>query len=139
MVAPAGAPEAMDASCEACAGVTSMMVPVGGGNGAQGPVWAIAVSAGLQGGGFGVSWAFIARRVASGAIEAERERAAGALPTTQMLSYAIGAALAAIIANGLGLELVTPEARLQSIGFWIFCAFLPLTLPGFRAAWRLAR
>jgi MFS family permease len=105
----------------------------------HGPIWAIAISAGLQGGGFGVSWAFIARRVASGAIEAERERAAGALPTTQMLSYAIGAALAAIIANDLGLELVTSEARLQSIGFWIFCAFLPVTLPGFRAAWRLAR
>lgn len=105
----------------------------------HGPVWAIAASAALQGGGFGLSWAFIARRVAAGAIEAERERAAGALPTTQMLSYAIGAALAAIIANGLGLELVTPEARLQSIGFWIFFAFLPLTLPGFRAAWRLAR
>jgi MFS family permease len=105
----------------------------------HGPVWAIGLSAALQGGGFGLSWAFIARRVAAGAIEAERERAAGALPTTQMLSYAIGAALAAIVANGLGLQLVTPEDRLQSIGFWIFFAFLPLTLPGFRAAWRLAR
>jgi MFS family permease len=105
----------------------------------HGPVWAIALSAALQGGGFGLSWAFIARRVAAGAIEVERERAAGALPTTQMLSYSIGAALAAIIANGLGLELVTPIDRLQSIGFWIFFAFLPLTLPGFRAAWRLAK
>ena len=28
---------------------------------------------------------------------------------------------------------------LLMIGFWIFFAFLPLTLPGFRAAWRLAR
>jgi hypothetical protein len=104
-----------------------------------GPLWAVALSAALQGGGFGLSWAFIARRVAAGAIEAERERAAGALPTTQMLSYSIGAALAAIVANGLGLELVTPVDRLQAIGFWIFFAFLPLTLPGFRAAWRLAR
>jgi MFS family permease len=105
----------------------------------HGPIWAIALSAALQGGGFGTSWAFIARRVAACAIESERERAAGALPTTQMLSYAIGAALAAIIANSLGLTLATPEAKLQSIGFWIFFAFLPLTLPGFRAAWRLAR
>jgi MFS family permease len=105
----------------------------------HGPLWAVALSAALQGGGFGLSWAFIARRVAAGAIEAERERAAGALPTTQMLSYSIGAALAAIVANGLGLELVTPVDRLQAIGFWIFFAFLPLTLPGFRAAWRLAR
>lgn len=105
----------------------------------HGPIWAIALAAALQGGGFGVAWAFIARRVAAGAIEAERERAAGALPTTQMLSYAIGAALAAIIANSLGLELVTPPDRLQTIGFWIFFAFLPLTLPGLRAAWRLAR
>jgi MFS family permease len=105
----------------------------------HGPLWAIALSATLQGGGFGLSWAFIARRVAAGAIEAERERAAGALPTTQMLSYSIGSALAAIVANGLGLALVTPVDRLQSIGFWIFFAFLPVTLPGFRAAWRLAR
>jgi MFS family permease len=105
----------------------------------HGPLWAIALSASLQGGGFGLSWAFIARRVAAGAIEAERERAAGALPTTQMLSYSIGSALAAIVANGLGLALVTPDERLQSIGFWIFFAFLPVTLPGFRAAWRLAR
>ncbi|HWA43275.1 MAG TPA: MFS transporter [Hypericibacter adhaerens] len=105
----------------------------------HGPIWAIALSAALQGGGFGLAWAFIARRVAAGAIAAERERAAGALPTTQMLSYAIGAALAAIIANSLGLELATPPDRLQTIGFWIFFAFLPLTLPGFRAAWRLAR
>jgi MFS family permease len=105
----------------------------------HGPIWAVALSATLQGAGFGLSWAFIARRVAAGAVEAERERAAGALPTTQMLSYAVGAALAAIIANGLGLELHTAEERLQSIGFWIFFAFLPLMLPGFRAAWRLAR
>ena len=49
----------------------------------QGPVWAIGLSAALQGGGFGLSWAFIARRVAAGAIEVERERAAGALPTTR--------------------------------------------------------
>lgn len=105
----------------------------------HGPLWGVALSATAAGGGFGLSWAFIARRVAAGAIAAERELAAGALPTTQLLGYALGAALAAILANSLGLSLDAPRPRLETVAFWIFFAFLPLTLPGLRAAWRLAR
>ncbi len=105
----------------------------------NGPVLALAPWAVLQGAGFGMCWAFIIRRVVAGAAADDRERASSALPTTQLLGYAIGSALAGLVANSLGFADGAAVAEAKLVGFWIFAAFLPVTLVGAVAAWRLAR
>jgi MFS family permease len=104
-----------------------------------GPVWAIVFGAVMLGAGFGFAWSFIARRVVSAAHDDEKERAAGALPTMQMLGYALGAAIVGIIANGIGFTLDGDIDIAQSVGRWIFFGFVPIALPGIHAAWRLAK
>jgi MFS family permease len=104
----------------------------------RGPVLALAPWAILQGAGFGMCWAFILRRVVESVPAGERERAAAALPTMQMLGYALGAAASGIVANLSGLAAGAPGAA-ERTAFWVFAAFLPLAALGLAAAWRLAR
>jgi MFS family permease len=54
------------------------------------------------GAGFGVSWAFVSQSVMENARPGERDRASGALPTLQSAGYAVGAALAGLVANAAG-------------------------------------
>ena len=77
----------------------------------SGPVALIAVSALLQGGGMGAAWAFLVRRTTVLTAPAERDRAISAIPTVQRFGYALGAAIAGIIANasGIGVELGRAE------------------------------
>lgn len=105
----------------------------------QGPIWGMAVSAFFAGGGFGLFWSFLVRRVVVAAAPGDQERAAGALPTLQMLGYALGAAMAGILANSLGFTEAAPLATVERVAFWIFLAFLPLSLVGIAAARRVAR
>ena len=48
----------------------------------------------------------------------------------------LGAALAGIIANGLGFEQMTHTAQFQSAAFWLFAGFVPPALLGTLIAWR---
>ena len=95
--------------------------------------------AALQGAGFGLAWAFIVRRVVAGAPPGEQERASSALPTTQHIGYALGAALAGIVANAGGFADGISPGDAEAVGFWVFAAFIPLALLGNLAAWRLTR
>jgi MFS family permease len=62
------------------------------------------------GAGFGVSWAFISQSVMENARANERDRASGALPTLQSAGYAIGAALAGLVANAAGYTVADTNA-----------------------------
>ncbi len=103
-----------------------------------GSPWLILPFVGMQGAGFGMAYAFIVRRVVTGAPEAERDHAAGAMATVQMLGYASGAAIAGIAANAQGLALAESAAALAPLVRWLFLAFTPFALLGLLAAWRLA-
>lgn len=105
----------------------------------DGPVWALLPPALLAGGGFGACWGFVMRRIVESLPETERERAAAAAPTMQILGYAIGAAFAGLAANLCGLDssAATQEAARQA-GFWVFAIFAPAALVGLAAAWWLA-
>lgn len=103
----------------------------------RGPVWALVPWASLQGAGFGMCWAFLLRRIVASVPPGERERASSALPTLQMIGYAIGAAASGVVANTLGLTEGASEDVLRSVALWVFAAFLPLALLGVFAAWRL--
>lgn len=100
--------------------------------------WTAAAFA-LLGAGFGLSHAFIARRTIGGAPADEQAMASSAVPTSQLIGGAVGAAGAGAMANVLGFSAGIDPAAAQSHGLLLFGAFLPLALVGFAAAWRLGR
>lgn len=103
------------------------------------PFWLVLPWAGLQGGGFGLAYAFIVRRVVTACPDRERDHAAGAVATMQPLGYAIGAAIAGVAANGLGLELTETQAELTVVTRGLYLSFVPIGLLGLWAAFHLAR
>jgi len=105
----------------------------------HGPVTALLPGAILQGAGFGVCWAFVLRRIVASVADGERERASAAMPTLQMIGYAVGAAASGIVANALGLTETAPAEIVRSVAWWVFAAFLPLALLGVGAAFTMAR
>jgi MFS family permease len=105
----------------------------------QGGLWVTAAALLVLGCGFGLSWAFIARHAIASAPAQEQALASAAVPTTQLIGGAAGAAAAGAMANVLGFGHGIDPAAAQAHGFWLFAAFAPLALVGFLAAWRLAR
>ena len=104
----------------------------------SGFVPAILFCALLQGGGFGILWPFASRRIISSARDDERDIAAAAFSTLQRMGYAIGAALAGMIANANGFAGGFTREAAQGASVIIFAAFLPLAAIGVLAAWRLS-
>jgi MFS family permease len=105
----------------------------------RGPLALIALFAFLEGAGFGMAWTFVLRRGIALAADEERDRFASALPTVQRLGYAIGAAIAGIVANAAGFGETMGVAPARSAGFWIFAASLPIAGIGLAAAWSFVR
>ena len=103
----------------------------------HGPVWALVPWLTLQGAGFGMCWAFLLRRIVAGVPAGERERASSAMPTLQLVGYAVGAAASGIVANALGLVEGASQEVVRTVAFWVFAAFLPLAVLGVVAAWRV--
>lgn len=104
----------------------------------NGPVWALAPFLVCVGAGFGMSFGYITQRIVAGADGNDRARASAAIPTTQMIGYALGASAVGFIANGLGFSDDAPRDVLESVGFWSFAAFLPIVIAGAVAALRVA-
>lgn len=102
----------------------------------SGPIWLIAALAFLEGAGFGIAWTFILRRTQALAPAEQKERMASALPMAQRLGYAIGAALAGVVANAAGFADDAPRPVVEAVGFWVFAAALPVAALGLIAAWR---
>ncbi|PWR20579.1 MFS transporter [Zavarzinia compransoris] len=107
-------------------------VPFGG-------IGAAAFFAVLQGGGAGLAWSFVTRRIVQAAGPGEQGIAAAAVPTVQLLGYALGAAGAGIVANSFGLGARPTAATALAAGPFVFWLFLPLALVGAAAARRLIR
>jgi len=77
-------------------------------------------------------WAFVAQRVMSGARKGDETVAASSLATVQQLGFAIGAALAGLIANASGLG-----HNVAAAAFWVPTSFIATAVSGFIAALRL--
>ena len=96
----------------------------------NGPLWLIALFAGLEGAGFGMAWTFVLRTVTKHTPEAETQRISGAIPTTQRLGYAMGAAVMGIVANAMGFSADITPAQATKIAQTLFLACLPFAAIG---------
>ncbi|QIG47100.1 MFS transporter [Nordella sp. HKS 07] len=93
----------------------------------------------LQGGGFGMAWPFVTRMIVDASLPGEKTIASSAVPTMQRMGYAVGAAIAGIIANAGGFAHGLSAETAQGAASWLFIAFLPLAAVGCLAGWKTAR
>ena len=90
----------------------------------------------LQGVGFGMFWPAIVHRLVRLSDASEQALAAASPSTIQRIGYAVGTAIAGIVANLSGLaEGVSTDAA-KVAAFWVFAAFFPVLAAGLFGAWR---
>ncbi len=105
----------------------------------QGPIWWLFPFLIVGGAGFGISYGYVIQRIVAGAAEEDRSRASSSVPTSQMMSYALGAASCGFLANGLGLSDFSTAEEATRIAFWLVIGFLPVALLGTIAAFAMTR
>lgn len=91
----------------------------------------------VMGAGFGASWAFVAKRIVASLPVDEQPLGSSAVPTAQLIGGAFGAAASSAVANALGFADGIDPAVGVANGVWLFAAFLPVSIIGGLAAWRL--
>ena len=106
---------------------------------ARAPLGWIAASGFLTGSGFGLAWSLLARRIVGALPEQDRALGASAIPTTQLMGGALGAAAAGALANMLGLSRDFSARQAKESAPILFAAFLPFVLAGGLAAIHVAR
>jgi MFS family permease len=88
-----------------------------------GPVTALVPALVLVGGGIGACWAFTAQRIMSGARRGEGDVAASSVATVQQVGYALGAAVAGLVANVAGFSVGGATAGIAQAAFWVPATF----------------
>jgi predicted MFS family arabinose efflux permease len=96
------------------------------------PGYAVVPAIVLVGVGIGISWVFVAQRTMSGARPGDETVAASSVATVQQMGFAVGAALAGLVANASGLE-----EGVAGAAFWVPSSFVVAALIAFGAALRL--
>ncbi len=92
----------------------------------QGPLWLIALFSAMEGGGFGLAWTFILRRITALVPKDEAARVSGAIPTVQRMGYALGAAYVGIVVNAAGFLQIDGAADAGRVARILFLSCLPL-------------
>jgi MFS family permease len=93
----------------------------------------------LTGAGIGACWPFIAQRVMSRARGGEEDIAASSLATVQQAGFALGAALAGMVANVAGLSAGLGRSDIAAAAFWVPTSFVLAALAATAAGTRLVR
>lgn len=109
---------------------------------AAGAPWAMVPFLLAIGASFGIGWAFLSIAVMNAADPAERDRAAGLVPTVQSAGYAIGAALTGLAATLAGLDGHAPAALPGAFALVTACGLAPAALASWialrRSTWPVA-
>lgn len=74
--------------------------------------------------GIGQCWPFVAHRIMSGAKAGDEVVAASSVPTVQQTGFALGAALAGIVANASGLSAGLADDGMVQQEFWVPASFV---------------
>ena len=93
----------------------------------------------LLGMGIGQCWPFVAHRVMGGAKAGEETIAASSVPTIQQMGFALGAAVAGLVANASGLLSGSADAGMLRAAFWVPASFVGSAILAFLAGLRLFR
>lgn len=100
-------------------------------------LWLVMASQIGIGTGFGISWAYISQAVMEAAPADERDRASGLLPTVLTGGYALGAALAGLVASIVGLGGSVEPGVLAGAVVVVFGVASLFGLGAFCASWRV--
>jgi len=103
------------------------------------PLPALAAATALMGAGFGLSWAFLNRRLLASLPESERAQGSSIVPTVQMIGAAVGAAGASALGDSFGLSQGLDKSAALRAASLMIAAFIPLAVVGWLAADRFAR
>jgi hypothetical protein len=114
------------------AGLAALALALPGGN-----LVGIVTAATVIGTGYGVCWAFLGQRIMAGARPGEGERAAASIATLEMTGIALGAALAGIMGNALGVDDDATAVHLRAAAGLGHALFLPVLLFAVVAAARM--
>lgn len=101
-----------------------------------GSLTGIVVCSLLQGVGFGLFWPAVVHRLVRSANRDEKDLAAASPSTIQRIGYALGTAIAGIVANLCGLAEGVSAAAARSAAFWVFAGFIPMLAAALFGAWR---
>lgn len=93
----------------------------------------------LTGAGIGSCWSFIAQRVMTGARAGEENVAASSIATVQQAGFALGAALAGMVANAAGLSAGLNKVDIANAALWVPMSFVIAALAATIMGRRLAR
>jgi MFS family permease len=74
--------------------------------------------------GMGQCWPFVAQRIMSGAGAGDEVVAASAVPTVQQTGFALGAALASLVANASGFATGVADDIMMQAAFWVPASFV---------------
>lgn len=90
----------------------------------SGPVVLALLGIVLMGGGIGACWAFAAQRIMSAPRKGEENVSASSVPTVQQTGYALGAALAGLVANAVGFSVGRDTTGVVAAAFWVPASFV---------------
>lgn len=93
----------------------------------------------MLGAGIGSCWAFIAQRVMGGARKGEEDVAASSIATVQQTGFALGAAVAGLVANAAGLSAGLNRPDVAQAALWVPSCFVLAALLAAALGARLAR
>ncbi|MEC9434112.1 MAG: MFS transporter [Pseudomonadota bacterium] len=105
----------------------------------EGPPAAVAAVAAMEGAGFGLCWTFLLRRARAFAGPGDEARVAAAVPTTQQLGFAAGAAFAGLAGNAAGFAAGADPETLRTVARTVYLAPLPAVALGLWAMSRFVR
>jgi len=89
--------------------------------------------------GIGQCWPFVAHRIMSGAKAGDEVVAASSVPTVQQTGFALGAALAGVVANASGISAGVADDGMVRQAFWVPASFVVPAAIACLASLRLRR
>lgn len=83
-------------------------------------------------------WSFLVRRLVESVNDVDRETAAASIPLVQRIAYALGAAVAGLVANSAGFSDGMSVHTSQTVAIWVFTAFIPPAAIGVFAGFKVS-